>query len=80
MQTAVVRALLSALVAGLIWGCAPYSEQELYAQADRLNLAKEQYVARKERCVQTGGSMVLRVPRLQEPRYQDYNMAKCVKR
>ena len=35
---------------GLAWGCAPYSEQEEYEHAERLNQAKEQYVVNKERC------------------------------
>jgi hypothetical protein len=52
----------------------------MYEQADRLNLAKEQYVVRKERCEQLGGSMVLRAQRLQEPGYHEYSMAKCAKR
>lgn len=80
MRTAVVRLVMGASVLGLAVACAPYTEQEMYEQADRLNLAKEQYVVRKERCEQLGGSMVLRAQRLQEPGYHEYSMAKCAKR
>jgi len=80
MRTAVVRLVLGASVLGLTVACAPYTEQEMYEQADRLNLAKEQYVVRKERCEQLGGSMILRAQRLQEPGYHEYSMAKCAKR
>ncbi len=80
MRTAVVRLVLGASVLGLTVACAPYTEQEMYEQADRLNLAKEQYVVRKERCEQLGGAMVLRAQRLQEPGYHEYSMAKCAKR
>jgi len=80
MRTAVVRLVLGASVLGLTVACAPYTEQEMYEQADRLNLAKEQYVVKKERCEQLGGSMVLRAQRLQEPGYHEYSMAKCAKR
>ncbi len=80
MRVAIVKAILGASAMGLAWGCAPYSEQEEYQHADRLNQAKEQYVVNKERCEQLGGAMVLRAQRLGEPGYHDYSLAKCVKR
>ncbi len=80
MRVAVVRAILGASAMGLAWGCAPYSEQEEYEHADRLNQAKEQYVVKKERCEQLGGSMLMRAQRLAEPGYHEYSMARCVKR
>ncbi len=80
MRTAVVRLLLGASVMSLALACAPYTEKELYEQADRLNLAREQYVVKKARCEQLGGSMVMRAQRLQEPGYHEYRMAKCATR
>ncbi len=80
MRTAIVRLAVGASVMGLALGCAPYTVQEQYEQADRLNLAREQYVVEKERCEQLGGSMVMRAQRLQEPGYHEYSMAKCAKR
>ena len=80
MRVAVVRVILGASAMGLAWGCAPYTEQEEYEQAERLNLAREQYVVNKQHCEQLGGSMLLQAQRLAEPGYHDYSMAKCVKR
>ena len=80
MRTAVVRLILGASVLGLSVACAPYTEQELYEHADRLTLAREQYVVEKERCEQLGGSMIMRTQRLQEPGYHEYRMAKCARR
>ena len=80
MRVAVVKVILGASAMSLAWGCAPYSEQEEYEHADRLNLAKEQYVVNKQHCEQMGGSMVMRAQRLAEPGYHEYSLAKCVKR
>ncbi len=63
-----------------IFTAARDAEQELYKQADRLTLAREQYVVKKERCEQLGGSMIMRTQRLQEPGYHEYRMAKCATR
>ena len=80
MRVAVVKVILGASVACMALGCAPYTEQEKYEQADRLNQAKEQYVVNKEHCEQLGGSMLMATQRLAEPGYHDYSLAKCVKR
>ncbi len=82
MRVAVVRVILGASAMGLAWGCAPYTEQEEYEQADRLNQAREQYVVNKQRCEQFGGAMVMQAQaqRIAEPGYHEYNQAKCVKR
>jgi len=80
MRVAVVKAILGASAVGMAWGCASYTEQEKYEQADRLNQAKEQYVVNKDRCEQLGGSMVMAAQRLTEPGYHEYSLAKCIKR
>ena len=80
MRVAVVRVILGASAMGLAWGCAPYTEQEEYERADRINQAKEQYVVNKEHCEQRGGWMIMPEQRLVEPGYMEYSMAKCVKR
>ena len=80
MRTAIVRLVVGASVLGLTSACAPYTEQERYQQADRLNLAREQYVVEQERCEQLGGSMVMHAQHLQEPGFHEYSMAKCARR
>jgi len=80
MRFAIVRVILGASVVCLAWGCAPYTEQQRYEHADRLNQARDQYVVNKERCEQFGGSMIMRAQRLEEPGYHEYRMAKCVRR
>jgi hypothetical protein len=79
MRVAIVRVIEGAAVLGLACGCAPHSEAEKYQRADRLNQAKEQFVAKKEQCEHHGGNMILRSQRLQEPGYYDYRLAKCEK-
>jgi hypothetical protein len=79
MRVAIVRVVEGAAVLGLAWGCAPHSEHESYQRADRLNQARERFVAKKDQCEHHGGNMVLRSQRSQEPSYYDYRLAECEK-
>ena len=80
MRNAVVRGLTGALFACLVWGCAPLTEQEKYERAERLTLAKEDYLAREEQCESRGGVMQLSARPLEKPGYLDYRAATCVRR
>jgi hypothetical protein len=80
MRVAIVRMVTGAFVAYLALACAPYSAQQVYEYEDRLNQARDQYVANKERCEQHGGSMIMRAQRLEKPGYHDYRLARCVRR
>lgn len=80
MRTAIVRGCLGPLIVGLLWGCTPLTEQQLYERAERLNLAKEEYQARENRCEQLGGAMTMRTRPLEKPGYLDYRSASCVRR
>jgi len=80
MRIAIVRGCLGSVFAGLVWGCTPLTEQQLYERAERLTLAKEEYQARENRCESLGGAMTMRTRPLEKPGYLDYRSASCVRR
>ena len=80
MRIAIVRGCLSLLIVGPISGCTPLTEQQLYEREERLTLAREEYEAREDRCVQLGGAMSMRTRPLEKPGYLDYRSASCVRR
>ena len=80
MRRAVVWLPGCLLLAGLSAACAPLTEQERYERADRLNQAKEHYLAREQICLEMGGAMSMRGRTLGQPDYLDYQSATCVSR
>ena len=80
MRDAFVRGITGVLLACLAWGCAPLTEQEKYERAERLVLAKEEYLAREEQCETRGGVMQMSARPLEKPGYLDYRSATCVRR
>ena len=80
MRYAIVRLVAGAALAGVLWGCAPLTEQERYEWLDRRNQAKEAFLAREELCESRGGVMQMRTRPLEKPGYLDYQSATCVRR
>ncbi len=80
MLKAIVRVCLGSVIAGLIWGCTPLTEQQLYDRAERLTLAKDEYEAREDQCINQGGAMSMRTRPWEKPGYLDYRSASCVRR
>ena len=78
MRNAVVRLWACLLLAGFSAACSPLTEQERFERADRLNQAKENYLAREQQCVAMGGAMSMRAKPLGKPDYIDYQSATCV--
>lgn len=75
---------LSVFVVGflVLASCATLSEEEQYARADALVLAKEHYEAREQACYEVGGAMMINTGgqklRKRFTRH-DYKFAKCVR-
>ncbi|MDX1509458.1 MAG: hypothetical protein R3358_14320 [Woeseiaceae bacterium] len=80
MRFAVVRLWACLLLAGISAACSPLTEQERFDRADRLNQAKENYLAREQQCMRMGGAMQMRSRPLGKPDYLDYQTASCVSR
>ena len=80
MRHAVVRLWGCLLLAGLSVACSPLTEQEKFERADRLNQAKESYLAREQQCIEMGGAMSMRAKPLGKPDYLDYKSATCLSR
>ncbi len=80
MRNDVVRMSTHVLFMGLVWGCAPLTEDQRFERADRLNIAQEEYSAREQMCVKNGGVMSMKARPLQKPDYLDYRSATCVRR
>lgn len=80
MRQAVVQACVAVSMAGVLWGCAPLTEQERYERAELLNQAREEYQRREKACENSGGAMQMRAHTLLDPGYLDYRSARCVRR
>ena len=80
MRQAIVRMSLVGMTAGVLWGCAPLTEQERYEFLDRRNQAREAFLAREEQCERHGGMMQMRTRPLEKPGHLDYQAATCIRR
>ena len=69
-----------AMLGLLVAGCSVQATSDGYAYSDRLNIARDEYHARKEYCEQMGGSMSLRSQPLAPPGLTEYRSARCVRR
>ena len=61
-------------------GCSVSATTDGYSSSDRLNVARDEYYARKAHCEQMGGAMSLRTRPLQPPGLTEYRSASCVRR
>lgn len=64
----------------LLAGCSATATTDGYAGSDRLNVARDEYYARKAWCEQIGGSMSMRTSPLAPPGLTEYRSANCVRR
>lgn len=72
--------LTGAMLGLVLAGCSATATTDGYARNDRLNVARDEYYARKEHCEQVGGSMSLRSRPLAPPGLTEYRSARCVRR
>ena len=78
--TTLVTGLAATLAVCLTAGCAPLTEHEKYERSERLTLAREEYAAREEQCINMGGVMHMQTRPLEKPSSMDYRAARCVRR
>ena len=79
MRNAIVGLTGAVLCLGLA-GCSATATTDSYARSDRLNIARDEYQARKQQCEQIGGAMSLTTRPLAPPGLTEYRSAKCVRR
>ncbi|MBT8078902.1 MAG: hypothetical protein KJO31_09995 [Gammaproteobacteria bacterium] len=60
-------------------GCVPLSENQQFERDNRFNIAKEEFLLKKQSCRQAGGAMRMRTSPLSNPGRLDYESARCVR-